>query len=340
MSTTSDPARGLRAPLLLGRRGVIRALAAGALALLAATTATAADYPDHAVRLISPFPPGGGVDSVARVIAQALGESLGQPFVVDNHAGASGRIGTEIAAKAAPDGYTLLLGSVGPNAIVPSAYKSLPYDAVKSFAPIGQIGTTAYVLVVPAKMSVKTLGELIAMAKSNPGKLTFASTGNLGGPHLAGELLNVMADIKTVHVPYKGGAPTIAALLGGEVSFAFASLPTVAQHVKAGTLRVLAITSPARTPSLPDVPAIAETLKGYQVLQWYGLLAPAGTPAPVVARLNAELVKVVNSAKVRESLARVDTDAAPTTPPAFGAQIAGEVAAYRELIEKAGIQAE
>jgi len=143
-----------------------------------------------------------------------------------------------------------------------------------------------------------------------------------------------------VHVPYKGGAPTIAALLGGEVSFAFASLPTVAQHVKAGTLRVLAITSPARTPSLPDVPAIAETLKGYQVLQWYGLLAPAGTPAPVVARLNAELVKVVNSAKVRESLARVDTDAAPTTPPAFGAQIAGEVAAYRELIEKAGIQAE
>ena len=324
------------------RRRAIRVLTAAVLALPLATAlpATGADYPDHPVRLISPFPPGGGVDSVARVISAALSESLGQPFVVENHAGASGRIGTEIAAKAPPDGYTLLLGSVGPNAIVPSAYKSLPYDAVKSFAPIGQVGTTAYVLVVPAKVPVKTLAELIALAKANPDKLTFASTGNLGGPHLAGELLNVMADIKTVHVAYKGGAPTITALLGGEVTFAFASLPTVAQHVKAGTLRVLAITSPTRSPSLPDVPAIAETLKGYQVLQWYGLLAPAGTPAPIIEKLNAELAKVVNSPKVRESLARVDTDAATNTPQAFGAQIAREVASYHALIEKAGIQAE
>jgi tripartite-type tricarboxylate transporter receptor subunit TctC len=323
-------------------RRAIRVLTATLLALPLAITlpASGADYPDHAVRVISPFPPGGGVDSVARVITAALSEALGQPFVVENHAGASGRIGTEIAAKATPDGYTLLLGSVGPNAIVPSAYKSLPYDAVKSFAPIGQIGTTAYVLVVPAKVPVKTLDELIALAKANPDKLTFASTGNLGGPHLAGELLNVMAGIKTVHVAYKGGAPTITALLGGEVTFAFASMPTVAQHVKAGTLRVLAITSATRAPSLPDVPAIAETLKGYQVLQWYGLLAPAGTPAPIVAKLNAALVKAADSAKVKERLARVDTDAAPSTPQAFATQIASEIASYRDLIEKAGIQAE
>jgi tripartite-type tricarboxylate transporter receptor subunit TctC len=324
------------------RRRAIHVLTAAVLALplAIALPASGADYPDHAVRVISPFPPGGGVDSVARVITAALSEALGQPFVVENHAGASGRIGTEIAAKATPDGYTLLLGSVGPNAIVPSAYKSLPYDAVRSFAPIGQIGTTAYVLVVPAKVPVKTLDELIALAKANPDKLTFASTGNLGGPHLAGELLNVMAGIKTVHVAYKGGAPSITALLGGEVTFAFASMPTVAQHVKAGTLRVLAITSATRSPSLPDVPAIAETLKGYQVLQWYGLLAPAGTPAPIVAKLNAALVKAVGSVKVKESLARVDTDAATTTPQAFAAQIASEVASYRDLIEKAGIQAE
>ena len=296
-----------------------RAIVAAAIVWLSLgiVTPAGAEYPDRAVRLISPFPPGGGVDSVARIIAAALTESLGQSFVVENHAGASGRIGTEIAAKAAPDGYTLLLGSVGPNAIVPSAYRDLPYDALKSFSPVGQIGTTAYVLVVPATVPVKSVSDLIALAKANPGKLNFASTGILGGPHLAGELLNVLAGIKTEHIAYKGGAPTIAALLGGEVTFAFASLPTVSQHVKSGTLRMLAVTSPQRAPALPEVPAMAEVLKGYQVLQWYGILAPAGTPAPIVARLNAEIIKVLNTAKVRESLARVDTDVATSTPQAF-----------------------
>jgi len=319
-----------------------RAIVAAAIVWLSLgiVTPAGAEYPDRAVRLISPFPPGGGVDSVARIIAAALTESLGQSFVVENHAGASGRIGTEIAAKAAPDGYTLLLGSVGPNAIVPSAYRDLPYDALKSFSPVGQIGTTAYVLVVPATVPVKSVSDLIALAKANPGKLNFASTGILGGPHLAGELLNVLAGIKTEHIAYKGGAPTIAALLGGEVTFAFASLPTVSQHVKSGTLRMLAVTSPQRAPALPEVPAMAEVLKGYQVLQWYGILAPAGTPAPIVARLNAEIIKVLNTAKVRESLARVDTDVATSTPQAFSSQIGSEVALYRDLIEKAGIHPE
>ena len=303
-------------------------------------TPSRADYPDKPVRLIAPFPPGGGVDSVARVIANALSERLGRQFIVDNHGGASGRIGTELAAKATPDGYTLLLGSVGPNAIVPAAYRNLPYDAVNSFAPISLVGTSAYALVVSTAVAAKTVDELIALAKAQPGKLNFASTGNLGGPHLAGELFKDLAKIKAEHIAYKGGGPIIAALLGNEVSFAFVSLPTVAPHMKAGTLRVLAVTGSERATTMRNVPTMAESLPGYQVLQWYGVLSPANTPVEIVGRLHDEIVKAVNDPKIKARLASIDTEAYTNTPEAFQAQIKADIAKYRKLIEQAGVQVE
>lgn len=299
-----------------------------------------AAYPDRPVRIIAPFPPAGGVDSMARVIANALGEELGQSFVVENHAGASGRIGTELAAKAAPDGYTLLLGSVGPNAIVPAAYRDLQYDAIKSFAPVSLVGTSAYALVVPAAFPAKSVPELIALAKAQPGKLNFASTGNLGGPHLAGELFKSLAQIDAVHVPYKGGAPQIQALLSGDVSFAFTSLPTVAPHVKAGTLRVLAVTGSDRAATMPEVPTMSTFVKGYEVVQWYGVLAPAGTSEAIIRRLNAAIAKAVAVPKVRESLLQFDADPTTNTPDAFAVMIQSEVAKYVGVVEKANIKPE
>jgi tripartite-type tricarboxylate transporter receptor subunit TctC len=311
-----------------------------ATALLLVAFAAHAQYPERPIRLIAPFPPAGGVDAIARVISNALSEELGQPLVVENHAGASGRIGTEIVARAAPDGYTLLLGSVGPNAIVPAAYRDLSYDALKSFAPIGVIGTSAYALVVPAKVAAKTVPELIALAKAQPGKLNFASTGNLGGPHLAGELFKLMGDIDVEHIAYKGGGPMMAALLGGEVTFAFASLPTIVPQVKAGTLRVLAISGTKRTATMPNVATMNEFLPGYQVLQWYGLLAPASTPKPVIDKVSAALARSLAHAKVKDSIERLDTEVVPTTPEAFRALIEADVAQYRSLIERAKIRAE
>ncbi len=324
--------------IVAGFRTLRRAAVAALIAL--AASAAHADYPERAVRVIAPFPPAGGVDSTARVVAEALSRELGQSFVVENHPGASGRIGTEIAAKAAPDGYTLLLGSVGPNAIVPAAYKDLNYDAVKSFAPISLVGTSAYALVVPASLPVRSVSDLIALAKSKPGALNFASTGNLGGPHLAGELFKNLAGIDVVHVPYKGGAPQIQALLGDEVAFAFTSLPTVSPHAKAGKLRVLAVTGSERSREMPDVPTMGEIVKGYEVLQWYGLMAPAGTPEAVVGKVQAAVAKALANPQVRERLVKLDADPRSTTPKEFASLVQAEVAKYRNVIDKAGIKAE
>jgi tripartite-type tricarboxylate transporter receptor subunit TctC len=319
-------------------RSLARA-AALAVVVFAAVTARA-DYPERAVRIIAPFPPAGGVDSAARVVGEALNRELGQGFVVENHPGASGRIGTEIAAKAAPDGYTLLLGSVGPNAIVPAAYTDLNYDAVKSFAPISLVGTSAYALVVPASLPVRSVAELVALAKAKPNELNFASTGNLGGPHLAGELFKSLAGIDAVHVPYKGGAPQIQALLSGEVAFAFTSLPTVAPHAKAGKLRVLAVTGSQRSRELPDVPTMSEIVKNYEVVQWYGLMAPAGTPEAIVNKIQAAVARAIADPQVRDRLVRLDAEPTSNSPQAFAQLIQSEVAKYRGVIQKAGIKVE
>lgn len=325
---------------MIGGRNLLKVVALVLWFSFGLSGTASAQYPNKPVRLISPFPPGGGVDAIARIIANALSEDLGQAFIVENHGGAGGRIGTEIAAKAAPDGYTLLLGSVGPNAIIPSAYQSLPYDAINSFAPVSVIGRSAYALTVPASSPAKNVNDLIALAKARPGTLDFASTGNLGGPHLAGELFKSLADIKAVHVPYKGGGPMITALLSGEVSFAFVSLPTVVPHMKSGTLRVLAVTTAERSGTMPDVPAVAEFLSGYEVLQWYGILAPAKTTSAIVTKLHDEIVKVVNMPKVRAQLASSDTEPFTNSPQAFQAQIKAELSKYRTLIEKSDIRLE
>jgi tripartite-type tricarboxylate transporter receptor subunit TctC len=229
--------------------------------------------------MIAPFPPGGGVDASARIIAQALSESLGQQIVIDNRPGASARIGTELAAKAAPDGYTLLLGSVGPNAIIPSAYRNLPYDGVKDFAPVSLVATSAYVLVVHPSLPVKSVKELIALARSQPGKLDFASTGNLGGPHLCAELFKSLAAIDAGHVAFKGIPEALTEAMTGRVQFTFSPVSSVLPLARAGRVVALAVAPAKRIAVLPDVPTVAEAgIAGYSWDTWFGLLAPVKTP--------------------------------------------------------------
>jgi len=310
-----------------------------ALSALAALPAAAQTYPTKPIRIIAPFPPGGGIDASARITAQALTESLGQQVVVDNRAGASGRIGTELAVKAPPDGYTLLMGSVGPNAVIPAVQPKLPY-AVSDFTPVSLVAIADYLLAVHPSLPVKSVKELIALARANPAKLDFSSTGNLGGPHLAGELFKILAKVDMVHVPYKGGAPQITALIGGEVSLAFASLPTALGHVKAGRLRALGLTGAKRNSALPGVPAIAEILPGYEVTQWYGVLVPAGTPKDIVSRLHGEIEKAVKTQKVREQLSNFGFEAASSTPEQFAAMIQSEMEKWSRVVKTARLPLE
>lgn len=303
--------------------------------------ALAADtYPEKPVRIIVPYPPGGGADTAARIIAQALSESMKQQFIVDNRPGASGRIGTELAAKALPDGYTLLMGNVGPNAIVPAAYPKLSYDAVKDFAPVSLVASSAYALVVHPSLPVKTLKDLIALAKSQPGRLDFASTGVLGGPHLAGELFKSLAHIDLLHVAYKGGNPQMTALLSGEVSLAFASLPTAMTLFKAGRVRVLGVTSPQRSHAAPDIPAISEILPGYAVSQWYGVLLPAAAPKDVVSALHKAIARAVATSKVKEQYFNAGADATSDTPQEFAAYIKSEIEKWRKVVQSTHIPLE
>ncbi|HJQ64155.1 MAG TPA: tripartite tricarboxylate transporter substrate binding protein, partial [Burkholderiales bacterium] len=278
-------------------------------------------YPSKPIRLIAPYPPGGGVDATARIVATALSEALAQQVVVDNRGGASGQIGTEIAAQTAPDGYTLLLGSVAPNAIIPAAYPKLPYDAVKDFAPVSLVAESDYILAVHPSLPVKTVPQLIALAKARPGQIVYASTGNLGGPHLAGELFKQLAKVDMIHVAYKGGGPATTSILSGETSLIFGSGPTVVPHAKVGRLRLIATTGTSRSKVLPELPTVDATLPGHEVTQWYGILVPAKTPAAIISRLNAELVKALATSKVMQQLERVGATGRTTTPGEFGAHI-------------------
>ncbi len=306
---------------------------------LLSVTAFAA-YPDRPIRLVAPFPPGGGVDLVARVLAQALSDSFKIQVIVDNRAGATGRIGTELVAKAAPDGYTLLLGSVGANAIIPAAYRNLPYDAVNDFAPIGLVASAPYVLVVHPSLPAKNLKELIALARAKPDALTYASSGNLSGAHLSGEFINYLAKVQMLHVPYKGAAPAMNDLLGGQVAITFAAISGAVPFVQSGRLRALGVTGPKRSPTFPDVPAIGEVLKGYDVSQWYGLFAPAGTPKDVVARLHEEMVKALDKPDVRKRLVDIGADPVGGTPEQLAAQVKAEITRWGTVIKAAGIKPE
>ena len=312
-------------------------LLASAVLALISNTAPAQAYPTRSIRLIVPFPPGGATDTTGRIIAQALSEGLGQQVVPDNRSGATGRIGTELAAKAPADGYTLLLGSAGPNSILPGAYSKLPYDAVKDFAPISLIGSSDHVLVVHPSLPVKSVKDLIALARSKPGQLTFASAGNLSVAHLSAELFKQLAKVDMVHVAYKGGGPAIAAILTGEVSMYFGSAPTVVPHRKAGKLRLIATTGAKRSITFSELPTIGETLLGYAVTQWVGVLAPAGTPHDMISRLHAEIVKSVGTAKVAQQFAAVGSDPVTNSPEEFAAYIKTDIAKWSKVVKASGV---
>lgn len=311
---------------------------AGIVAICATINpAWAQSYPAKTIRLISPYPPGGGTDATARIIAQALGDQMGQQLIVDSRGGASGQIGTEIASKSPADGYTLVLGNVAPLAILPGSGMKLPYDAANGFNPISLIALSDYVLTVHPSLPARSVKNLLALAKAKPGELTYASSGNLGGPHLAGELINLMAGVKIIHVPYKGNGPAAVAVLTGESTMMFGSGPSVTPHVNSGKMRALATTGKKRT--IPELPAMTELLPGYEVTQWYGILVPAGVPKDIIDRLNKEIVHAIANPKVAGLFVKLGTQPVSTSPEEFSAFIKSETEKWGKVIKAAGIKA-
>ncbi|ARP75643.1 tripartite tricarboxylate transporter substrate binding protein [Bordetella genomosp. 6] len=308
-------------------------------AMLAAPAAVAAPFPDRPVRLVVPYPPGGGADIFARTLSEPLAAQLGQPVIVENRPGANGIIGTDAVARAAPDGYTILLGNSGPNAINQAIYPDLPYDAVDSFEEVSLIGYTTHVLVVNPGVEARSVTELIELARRAPGRLNFASTGQGGTPHLAGELFKLMTGTDMVHVPYKGASPSNADVIAGQVQLTFNTLPPLMTSIKAGKVRALAVTGKQRSQLLPEVPTIDEAgVAGYDVQTWYGIHAPAGTPAAVVDRLNQALVAVLSNAKVREALVGQGYEVATSTPDAFSRMVRDDVAKWRKVVKEARVK--
>ena len=312
-----------------------------ALAGPAAPGALGQSYPVKPIRIIIAQAPGSATDVVSRIIGNKLGESLGQPLVVDARPGAGGTLGTELAARAAPDGYTLFMANNSTHGSNPALYAKLPYDAVRDFAPIIYAVATPYVLSVHPSLPVKTVKDLIALAKARPGQINYASAGNGSTHHLCGELLKTMAGIDIVHIPYKGTTPAITALLGGEVSVMFATVTGIQPHLKSGRARALAVTTPKRSNMLPEVPTVAEAaLPGFEMLSWFGLLAPAGTPAAIVSRLNADTAKVLEIAEVRAALTAQGFEVIAGSPAQFGDYIRREIEKITKLAKATGIKAE
>ena len=311
-----------------------------ALALIACVDAFAQWSPTRPVRLIAPFPPGGTVDVVGRIVASRLPERFGQAVVVDNRGGANAIIGTELAAKAAPDGHTILIVPVG-HSITPSVTRKLPYDTLKDFAAIGLIGNGAYVLVVNQGVAAKSVSEFIALLKARPGQLNYALTGYGNATHLAGELFKVLTGTDMVGVNYKGGGPALTDLIGGQISVFFSGVSSAGAQIKGGKIRALGVTTTRRSGALPDVPTIAEAgVPGYEVDGWYGLLAPAGTPAAIIARLNRDLSATVSTPEMSERLLAAGIDARPSTPVEFHQRIARDITRWSEVVKKARITIE
>ncbi len=318
----------------------LRACALAALALFPAA-AHAQAYPVKPIRMIVAYPPGGGTDIVGRVIAQELGEALGQSVVVENRGGASGNIGTELAAHAAPDGYTVLMGNVAPNAINVSLFKNLPFDPVADFAPVSLVASTPNILVVHPSMQARSVKEVIALAKAKPGTLNFASAGVGSSSHLAGELFRILGRAEIVHVPYKGAGPAMIDVLSGQVQLYFATMPAAMPHVKSGRLVPVAVTSAKRSRALPDLPTVAESgVPGYEASTWYGLLAPVHTPGAAIARLHDEVVAILAKPALREKLAGQGFEPVGDSPEEFAAYIKSEIAKWSKVIRDAGIRAE
>jgi len=314
---------------------------AAAIAAFLSFSAAAQSYPSKPIRLIVPFAAGGGNDNIARLVGKRLTDSVGQPLVIDNRPGAGGVLGAELAAKAAPDGYTLFLGGVGSHALNPNLIEKLPYDPIKDFAPVILLARAPLILVVHPSVPARTFAEFVAYARNNPGKLNFASNGNGSSAQLAAVMFDSMAGAEMVHVPYKGLAPALTDLLSGQVQLMFSSVVAILPHIKAGKLRALAVTGAWRLPSLPDVPTVAESgFPGYEASSWYGILAPAGTPREIVAKLNAELSKALAQPEVRNTLLADGAEPVGGTPESFAAYIRSEKERMGKLIRDAKIRLE
>lgn len=308
--------------------------------VLGLSTAVAAQgkYPDKPIRLVVPVAPGGGTDFIARLLGQKLNEAWGEPVIVDNRPGAAGNLGVEIAAKAAPDGYTLVI-PITSFPINPSLYARLPFDTVRDFAPVTLVASAPLLLVVNPKLQASSVKELIALAKANPGQLNFANSGSGTTAHLAGEMFKRMAGVDIVSVPYKGGGPAVIDLIAGNVQMYFSTIPAALGQVKAGRLRALAVTGGKRVSEISDIPTVAESgLPGFEVVAWFGMFAPAKTPQPIVRKLNGELVRILNTSEVREKMAGHGLIPGGNTPEELGSFLKAEIAKWSKVIKEANIR--
>jgi tripartite-type tricarboxylate transporter receptor subunit TctC len=321
----------------LNIRRLIASLLGGALPALA----PAQSYPVKSARIVVGFAPGGGTDIVARIIGAKLTESLGQGFIVDNRAGAAGTIGADITAKAAPDGYNIMLGHVNSHAISPNLYKKLPYDSLRDFAMVAYVGYVPNVLVVHPSIPAKNVAELVAIAKAKPGSLNYASSGIGSTQHLAGELFQLTTNTKIVHVPYKGSGPAVVDLIAGHVVMNFDTMPPVLPYVRQGKMKALGVTTPKRASQLADVPTMLEAgLKGFEMTNWYGFMAPAKTPRDIVTKLNTEINRIMTLPDAKAKLEEVGTQLSPMSPEHFATFLGNELAKYAKLIKAAGVTLE
>jgi len=307
------------------------------LGLLVCSAASAQTFPTRPVHIVIGFPPGGGIDTVARLLGPKMSESLGQPVVIDNRPGGGGVLGTDVVAKAAPDGHTVFFGTMGNLAVNPVFLPNLPFNMARDLAPVTQVVSTWFLLYANPAVPAKGVAELIAHAKANPGKINFCSSGNGGAPHLAAELFGSMAGIQLVHVPYKGSAPCVSDLIGGQVQLTFEAVTIGLQHVQSGKLRALATTSAKRLPMAADVPTIAETLPGYEVDNWYGMVVPARTPRAAIQRIRDEVVKAMAIPEIRERLLGLGQVPVGSTPEQFGAFMKSEGTKWLKVIREANI---
>ena len=323
----------------LHRRKFVQLTAAGLSAPAFPLAAAAEDYPARPVRVVAGFAAGGGVDITARLIGQWLNERLGQSFVVENRTGAGGNIGTEAVVTAAPDGYTLLLATV-PNAVNASLYNNLKFNFIRDIAPVAGIIRVPMIILLHPAVPVKTVPELIAYAKANPGKVNMASAGNGSAPHMAGELFKMMAGVNMVHVPYRGQGPALTDLLGGEVQVLFATAPGTTDYVATGKLRALAVTTAMRAQVLPDVPPVGDFVPGYETSQWYGMCAPGKTPVEIIGKLNKEINAGIADAGMKARLAAIGGEPLPGRPAEFGRLIAEETEKWAKVVQAAGLKPE
>ena len=334
-------AHGARIGISFAATALLMAPLVVVLASRAQASSASHGYPDRPLRLIVPFPPGGGNDILARAVGQRLAESIGQQVVVDNRGGAGGIVGAELAAKAVPDGYTLLLGSLGSLAHNPALRPQLPYDPLRDFAPVSLLANSAFILVVNPSLPAKSVAEFIALAKAKPGSLNYASAGQGSSLHMTGEIFKATTGVDIVHVAYKGTAPALTELMAGQVQASFSTMPPALPHVKTGKLRALAVTTAKRALAAPDVPTVAEAgVPGFQVSNWQGIVAPGRTPAPIVEKLNRELLATLKLPAMVDLLNAQGLEPAGGTPAQFGALIQSEIAKYKAVVKTAGIRAD